>query len=94
MGVGATRGMERYAAQTGGEVIRTNDNHIADQLAALIDRLRLRYALGYKPSDTAEDGKFRPVEIRLATRDSKQQTLVLTKRGYYFRAPVILAKEI
>jgi VWFA-related protein len=85
MGVGATRGMERYAAQTGGEVIRTNDNHIADQLAALIDRLRLRYALGYKPSDTAEDGKFRPVEIRLATRDSKQQTLVLTKRGYYFR---------
>jgi len=50
----------------------------------VIDRLRARYQLGFRPVNISDDGKFRPVEIRITeTTRRKEKPLVLTKRGYY-----------
>ena len=82
---GASAGIEHYVEQTGGETVKANNHDIADKLALLIEHLRLRYALGFRPTDT-KDEKFRPVEIKLVRAgNAKDRRIVLTKRGYYFR---------
>ncbi len=79
-------GMNRYVEQTGGEMLYANNQEVAGKLALLIDHLRLRYAVGFRPTDSSDDDKFRLVEIRIASNQRKdKKTLVLTKRGYYFR---------
>ena len=83
---GMTVGVDRYVEQTGGEIFRANKRDIAEQLATLIQHLRLRYAIGYRPGDTTEDEKFRPVQITVSSAKSgKPKPLVLTRRGYYLR---------
>jgi VWFA-related protein len=83
---GVNPGMDRYVEQTGGEMVYANNQEVAGKLALLIDHLRLRYAVGFRPTENADDDKFRPVEIKIATNQRKEKkTIVLTKRGYYFR---------
>ena len=83
---GANPGMDRYVEQTGGEMVYANNHEVAGKLALLIDHLRLRYAVGFRPTENADDDNFRPVEIRIAGNQRKEKTtIVLTKRGYYFR---------
>lgn len=83
---GVYPGIDRYVEQTGGEILSANNQDVAGKLALLIDHLRLRYAVGFRPTDNREDDKFRPVEIKVITNQSKdQKTVVLTRRGYYFR---------
>lgn len=79
-------GVDRYVEQTGGEIVYAGNNDVASKLASLIDHLRLRYTVGFRPTESGDEDKFRPVEIKIAflqTRPGK--TIVLTKRGYYFR---------
>jgi VWFA-related protein len=86
LGMGAVWGVDEYVEQTGGEILDADNNQIDAKLARMIDRLRLRYAIGFKPANTTEDGRFRRVKIRIAsTKKKNEQAVVLTKRGYYFR---------
>jgi VWFA-related protein len=79
-------GMDRYVEQTGGEMVHANNREVADKLALLIDHLRLRYAVGFRPTENTDDDKFRPVEIKILSLQTKdKKTIVQTKRGYYFR---------
>jgi len=79
-------GVDRYVEQTGGEVVYANNKEVAGKLALLIDHLRLRYAVGFRPTDDNDDNKFRSVEIKIANNQRKdKKAIVLTKRGYYFR---------
>ncbi|HMH43365.1 MAG TPA: hypothetical protein VK557_07780, partial [Pyrinomonadaceae bacterium] len=71
--------------QTGGEIIKAGNHDVAEKLAILIDHLRFRYAIGFRPNDTTEDDKFRAVDITIASNRRNATTIVLTKRGYYFR---------
>lgn len=86
LGLGAIRGVNEYVEQTGGEILDAENNKVDAKLALVIDRLRVRYAIGFKPTDTTEDGRFRRVEIRITSAKKKdEKAVVLTKRGYYFR---------
>ncbi|HWP53896.1 MAG TPA: hypothetical protein VN476_07145, partial [Pyrinomonadaceae bacterium] len=76
----------RYVEQTGGEIVYAGNNDVASKLALLIDHLRLRYAVGFRPTESGDEDKFRPVEIKIASPQTRPgKTIVLTKRGYYFR---------
>jgi len=46
--------VQKYALASGGEVIETNQKHMQERLAFLIDNLRLRYTLGYHPAYVQE----------------------------------------
>lgn len=86
LGLGSIRGVNEYVEQTGGEILDADKNKVDANLALVIDRLRVRYAIGFKPANTTEDGRFRRVEIRITSPKKKdEQAVVLTKRGYYFR---------
>ncbi len=43
------------------------------------EELRSQYTLGYYPSNSTRDGKFRKIKVETANRDLK----VLARKGYY-----------
>jgi Ca-activated chloride channel family protein len=84
--LGQIKAVNKYAEETGGEVMGADKKEVDDRLGEMIDRLRARYAIGFRPSDTNEGGKFRPVKINISTaRKRKEKPIVLTRRGYYLR---------
>ena len=86
MFLGQIKGVNEFVAQTGGEILGADKNEVDAKLGAVIDRLRARYAIGFRPTDPTDDGKFRRVEIKVAAAKSrKEQLVVLTKHGYYLR---------
>ena len=88
LSLGKVRGVDEFVKQTGGEILDTDKNDVDEKLAVVISRLRARYAIGFQPTNTAVDEKFRPVEIKIkaaVAKKRKENPVVLTKRGYYFR---------
>ena len=70
--------------RTGGEIVGADKKEVDAKLGLVIDRLRARYQLGFRPVNLSDDGKFRPVEIKITeTKKRKEKPMVLTKRGYY-----------
>ena len=45
------------------------------------EELRTEYSLGYYPSDSKQDGKFRHLKVEVTNKDYK----VLAREGYYAR---------
>ena len=81
-----SKGVNSFVEQTGGEILGADKKEVDTKLGVIIDRLRARYAIGFRPSQTEDDGKFRRVEIKLSTaRARKEKPSVITKRGYYLR---------
>ena len=81
--LGTIHGVNRYVEQTGGEIFGAGKNEVDAKLAVVIDRLRARYAIGFRPTENAAKDEFRPVEIKLSAAKRKEKPVVLTKRGYY-----------
>jgi VWFA-related protein len=90
--IGGTRlgDIDQYAKATGGLVMSTSTREAADRLALLIDRMRARYTLGFKPTRVEPEGKFCKLSLQLNPeflRDHhelrKSDLVVLTKSGYY-----------
>jgi VWFA-related protein len=82
--------IDQYAKATGGLVMSTSTREAADRLALLIDRMRARYTLGFKPTRVEPQGKFCKLSLQLNPeflRDHhelrKSDFVVLTKSGYY-----------
>ena len=48
----------KYAEQTGGQVMKSSKEDVATKLADLIDQIRTRYSLGYRPSAEQSAGTF------------------------------------
>lgn len=81
-----SKGVNRFVEETGGEILGADKKEVDSKLGAVIDRLRARFAIGFRPANTSEDGKFRRVEIKVsANKKRPEKPVVLTKRGYYFR---------
>ena len=81
-----SKGVNDFVERTGGEIVGADKKEVDAKLGAVIDRLRARYQLGFSPLNLTNDGKFRPVEIKITeTKKRKEKPLVLTKRGYYLR---------
>jgi VWFA-related protein len=77
--------MKRLAEQTGGRVIDVGSNE--KKLRAAFDligiELRSQYMVGYVPTNTAMDGKYRKLEVRATNRDYRIQA----RKGYYAPKP-------
>jgi len=66
--------------ETGGRMIVVNsEKHLQEAFDQISEELRSQYTLGYYPTNSARDGKFRKIKIDLANHDLK----VLARKGYY-----------
>ena len=76
-----------YADQTGGQVMKSGKAEVATKLAELIDQIRTRYSLGYRPAAEKPPGKFCEIKLKVSPEVEKRegQALVKAKRGYYRR---------
>jgi VWFA-related protein len=82
---GQIKAINKFVDETGGEVLGAGKTEVDQRLGLIIDRLRARYAIGFRPSKAADES-FRPVEIKISSaRSRNEKLLVLTKRGYYLR---------
>jgi VWFA-related protein len=88
LSLGQLKPVNKYAAETGGEVMGADKKEVDEKLGEMIDRLRSRYAIGFRPSDMNASEQFRPVKITISTaKKRKEKPIVLTRRGYYLRKP-------
>jgi len=74
-----------YARATGGQVVESSGKKMKEKLAELIDELRMRYSLGYRPSAPKPKGRFCAIKVKL-TPEALQVTgkvIVAAKQGYY-----------
>jgi VWFA-related protein len=76
--------MEVMAEDTGGRAFG-NSNALDVSIARAIDDARLTYVLGYYPTDTRLDGRFRSIEVRLR----KEGLRVRSRRGYVAMEPAL-----
>ena len=73
--------MHKLTSQTGGRVIDVGNN--PDKLRQAFEQigqeLRSQYMIGYTPTNTATDGKYRKMEVKLTNPDYRVQA----RKGYY-----------
>lgn len=70
----------KIADETGGRVISVrSEKKIEEAFDQISEELRSQYTLGYYPTNTAKDGKFRKIRVDANNKDYK----VLARRGYY-----------
>jgi VWFA-related protein len=77
--VQAAAGAEGLAADSGGFSVR-NTNDLASGIQRIADETRVYYLLGYVPGNTARDGRFREIEVKLK---SGKGLKVRARKGYY-----------
>jgi len=72
--------MKKLAGETGGRVIEVGNklDKLKEAFDQIANELRSQYNLGYTPTNSAQDGSFRKLELR-----SKQGYKVQTRSGYY-----------
>jgi hypothetical protein len=76
----------KYAEQTGGEVLRASKADMSNKLAELIDHIRTRYSIGYRPAVEQPEGKFCKIKLVIAPGVERREGKVLVKtRAGYFR---------
>jgi VWFA-related protein len=74
-----TEGSESLAADSGGFTVR-NSNDLAAGIKRIADETRAYYLVGYNPTNTARDGAFRKIEVRVLGR---RGLVVRARKGYY-----------
>jgi hypothetical protein len=72
-------GSMSLATDSGGFSVR-NSNDLAGGLARIADETRSYYLIGYKPTNTARDGRFRSIEVKIPGR---RGLTVRARKGYY-----------
>ena len=84
--------IRKYADMTGGPVLNTSKTDAAARLDLLIDQIRARYTLGYRPSteSNAKEGGFHSLRVALSPSSYKEHAAlargdiaVRTKSGYF-----------
>jgi len=71
---------KKITDETGGRMISVNsEKKLLEAFDQISEELRSQYTLGYYPTNSAQDGKFRKVKVETAEKDLK----VLTRKGYY-----------
>jgi VWFA-related protein len=73
-----SEGANVLASDSGGFTIR-NTSRIADGLWRIVRESRTYYLIGYAPTNTQRDGKFRKIEVKVARRGLE----VRARKGYY-----------
>lgn len=77
--------VHKYAQASGGHTVESSHKHIDDRLAELIDEIRMRYSLGYRPVGQKPKGKFCAIQVKLSPEARKQHgdAVIEARRGYY-----------
>jgi VWFA-related protein len=82
--------IERYADLTGGPLLNSSKTSVTARLADLLDDLRGRYTLGYKPQTSVSDGAFCKLQVTLTPQTyvkhpewKKSEIVVRAQSGYY-----------
>jgi VWFA-related protein len=71
---------KKITDETGGRMISVNsEKKLLEAFDQISEELRSQYTLGYYPTNSVQDGKFRKVKVETAEKDLK----VLTRKGYY-----------
>jgi VWFA-related protein len=79
-GGGNSGAAHKMTDDTGGRTIVVNsEKHLAEAFDQISEELRMQYTLGYYPTNTTHDGKFRKIKVETANHDLK----VLARKGYY-----------
>jgi VWFA-related protein len=78
----AADGSNSLAVDTGGIMIR-NQNNIGRALEAVAADANRYYVLAYQPLNTAFDGKYRPIQVRV----KRPGVVVRARRGYLALEP-------
>ncbi len=75
----------KYAELTGGVATGLRGKNADERLAELIDELRARYTVGYKPSESKPAGAFCKLRVELAADGAlrPREWKVLARQGYY-----------
>jgi VWFA-related protein len=71
---------QKLADDTGGRVIFvSSERRLEEAFDTISEELRSQYTLGYYPTNTSHDGKFRKIKVEMSNHDLH----VLARRGYY-----------
>jgi VWFA-related protein len=79
--LGGEAEMRKLADQTGGRVIDVGNDprKLRKAFDEIGTELRSQYMIGYTPTNTAADGKYRKMEVKTTNQDYKLQA----RKGYY-----------
>ena len=70
----------RLTEETGGRlIVVSSEKKLEEAFDQISEELRSQYTLGYYPTNTAKDGKFRKIRVDANNHDYK----VLARKGYY-----------
>jgi len=75
----AVAGADVVSSDSGGFTVR-NTNDLSGGIQKIANETQAYYLLGYIPSNTARDGKFRKIQVKLANGKGLQ---VRARKGYY-----------
>ncbi|HET8922012.1 MAG TPA: VWA domain-containing protein [Candidatus Acidoferrum sp.] len=77
---GNTGAAKKLADETGGRVLNANsEKKLMQAFDEISEELRSQYTLGYYPTNSQRDGKFRKIKVEATNHDLK----VLARKGYY-----------
>jgi VWFA-related protein len=78
---GADSGVaKRITDDTGGRmIVVNNEKHLLEGFDQISEELRSQYTLGYYPTNSSRDGKFRKIKVEVTDHSDK----VLARKGYY-----------
>jgi VWFA-related protein len=71
-------GAETLAADSGGFSVK-NTNDLNRGFERIANETKSYYLIGYRPSNTKEDGRFRKIEVKVARKDVR----VRARKGYF-----------
>ena len=77
--------VHKYAQSSGGAVLEGSGSRAREQLSQLIDDLRTRYTLIYKPQGDKRKGQLCRLRVRLTPEAAKAHphAIVIARQGYY-----------
>lgn len=77
--------LEKVSESTGGRAYFPRDeNDLREAFRQIQEEMRSQYLLAYEPSNTALDGSYRKIEVKLANPELQKQKIKLTHRQGYF----------
>jgi len=78
-----TRALEELCRQTGGRAyFPQSESDLRKAFDQIVEELSSQYVLAYRPSNKAQDGSFRNIDIRIRGVDGLQ---VIHRKGYFAR---------
>ena len=77
--------VHKYAEKTGGIAVAAHKSEITRKVCALLDAIRSRYTIGYRPARDAAPGTFCRVEVRLTPEAVRRlgDVVIRNKSGYF-----------